>query len=123
MYKNNNVEAIRAIDRMIQTPEVSLKNKSEEMFSSMEKKSQGSAQDRTSLSNDDYGDLVEEASEALKHVSTELTFRIHEDTGRPIIKLVELGTDKVIREIPSEKMLDVLAGIWEWAGLIVDRRE
>lgn len=123
MYKNSNVEAIRAIDRIIQTPQVNFKNKSEEMFSSTGRQANYETQRNNSLREENYVDIVSEASEALKQVSTELTFRIHEDTGRPVIKLVELGTDEVIREIPPEKMLDILAGIWEWAGLIVDRRE
>lgn len=64
-----------------------------------------------------------EANDALETVNTQLVFKVHEGTGRPLIKLVESSTQEVIREIPPEKMLDVLAGIWEWAGLIVDRKE
>lgn len=117
IYTNNyNVEAIRAIDRMIQTPQVTLKNKKHEMFSSM-------GENYESNKKENYLELVEEASEALEQVNTSLTFRIHKGTGRPLIQLVELDTEEVIREIPPEKMLDVLAGIWEWAGLIVDRKE
>lgn len=123
MYVNNNVEAIRAIDRIIQTPKVDFEPKSEEMFSSTGKHVGYGSQPKNNLHKKSYFDIVEEASEALKQVSTELTFRVHEDTGRPVIKLVELGTDEVIREIPPEKMLDILAGIWEWAGLIIDRKE
>lgn len=64
-----------------------------------------------------------DASEAIAEINTSLHFRVHEGTGRPLIQLVETGTDNVVREIPPEKMLDIVAGIWEWAGLFVDRKE
>lgn len=122
MYTNiNNVETIRAIDRILQTPKVNLQTKSEEMFSKTEKRA--AFYDRPALLKADYEEMIEEASAALKAVNTELSFRMHEGTGRPFIQLVELETNEVIREIPPEKMLDILAGIWEWAGIIVDRKE
>lgn len=67
--------------------------------------------------------LASDASEAILVVNRELSFRVHEGTGRPFIQLIESETKEVIREIPSEKMLDVVAGIWEMVGLIVDRKE
>lgn len=75
------------------------------------------------FSQEHYKEIVEEASKALEVVNTELTFRMHEGTGRPVIQLVEVLTKEVIREIPPEKMLDIVAGIWEWAGLFIDRKE
>ncbi|WP_083432830.1 flagellar protein FlaG [Alkalibacterium sp. 20] len=48
---------------------------------------------------------------------------MHEGTGRTLVQLVERETNEVIREIPPEKMLDVIAGIWKWSGITVDRTE
>lgn len=120
MYQSNiNIDAIRTIDTIVQTPKVNY----QPTTSKMTYKEAQSFQDEKPLSLPDYQNLVEEASAALSVVNTELIFRVHEGTGRPIIQIVEQGTNNVVREIPPEKMLDVVAGIWEWAGLMVDRKE
>ncbi|MBN2258978.1 MAG: flagellar protein FlaG [Clostridiales bacterium] len=49
-------------------------------------------------------------------------FSIHEKTGTIMSKLVDTRTGDIIREIPSEKILDMISGIWEVAGLIVDEQ-
>ena len=49
-------------------------------------------------------------------------FGIHEKTNRIIIKLVDRDTQEVIKEIPPEKTLDLLAKRMELAGVLVDER-
>lgn len=51
-----------------------------------------------------------------------LQFDIHEDTGRTMVRVVDRETDEVIREIPPEEVLDVVARINEMLGLLVDER-
>lgn len=67
--------------------------------------------------------LVDEAQSVLQQANGQLTFKMHEGTGRILVQLVEKETKEVLREIPPEKMLDVIAGIWEWSGIVVDRKE
>jgi len=38
------------------------------------------------------------------------------------VKVLDSETNEVIREIPPEKILDMVAKMWELAGLIVDER-
>lgn len=54
--------------------------------------------------------------------NSEAIFGIHEGTNRVTIKLVDRNTKEVIRELPPEKTLDMIAKIWEMAGLMVDER-
>ena len=49
-------------------------------------------------------------------------FGIHEKTNRITIKLVDRDTQEVIKEIPPEKTLDLLAKRLELAGVMVDAR-
>ena len=51
-----------------------------------------------------------------------LSINIHEPTGRHIVTVYDSETNKAIREIPPEKVLDAHASILELAGLFVDRR-
>ena len=49
-------------------------------------------------------------------------FGYNEPTNRITIKIKDKETNEVIREIPSEKALEMLAKAWELAGLMVDER-
>ena len=49
-------------------------------------------------------------------------FGYHEKTHRVMIKLVDKNTDKTIREFPAEETLDMIAKVWELAGMFVDER-
>lgn len=57
-----------------------------------------------------------------KASNVEAEFGIHEKTNRITIKMVDKETKKVIKELPPEKMLDMVARIWEMAGLMVDEK-
>lgn len=54
--------------------------------------------------------------------NSEAVFGIHEDTNRVMIKIVDKSTKEVIKELPPEKTLDMIAKVWELAGLLVDER-
>lgn len=80
------------------------------------------------------GDKAEEketSSEAIKRAvadinkrsnGTEAVFGIHEKTNRLTIKIVDKKSREVIREVPAEKTLDIIAKVWEMAGLMVDEK-
>lgn len=57
-----------------------------------------------------------------KAMNSEAIFGIHEATNRVTIKIVDRTTKEVIKELPPEKTLDMLAKAWELAGLMVDER-
>ena len=54
--------------------------------------------------------------------NSEAIFGIHEETNRVTIKIVDKDTKKVIKELPPEKTLDMIAKVWELAGLMVDEK-
>ena len=64
--------------------------------------------------------VMEQAVASLPHSAAK--FGIHEKTNRIIIKLVDRDTQEVIKEIPPEKTLDLLAKRMELAGVLVDER-
>ena len=47
----------------------------------------------------------------------------HDKTNRVTIKIVDRDTKKVIKEFPPEKTLDMIAKVWELAGLLVDEKK
>ena len=54
--------------------------------------------------------------------NSELQFGIHEGTHRVTIKVIDRESKKVIKELPPEKTLDMIAKAWELAGIMVDER-
>ena len=54
--------------------------------------------------------------------NSEAIFGVHEQTNRVTIKIVDKQTKEVIREFPPEETLDMIAKIWEMAGLMVDEK-
>jgi flagellar protein FlaG len=39
-----------------------------------------------------------------------------------VIKIINTKTEEIIAEIPPEKILDMIAQLWEMAGLLVDKK-
>ncbi len=54
--------------------------------------------------------------------NSEAVFGIHEDTNRVTIKIVDKNTKEVLKELPPEKTLDMIAKVWELAGILIDER-
>ena len=54
--------------------------------------------------------------------NAEAKFGIHEKTNRITITLVDKETQEVIKEIPPEKSLDLVAKRMELAGVLVDEK-
>ncbi|UMZ74987.1 flagellar protein FlaG [Natranaerofaba carboxydovora] len=81
-----------------------------------------SAESRRSqlLEREDVEKLVDELREATKFVDKEFDYNIHEQTDRIWVEVVDRENEEVIREIPPEKILDIVAGIKEMVGLIID---
>lgn len=57
-----------------------------------------------------------------KATRTRCEFSVDEPTNRISIKVIDRATEEVIVEIPPEESLDVLAKIWELAGILVDEK-
>lgn len=67
-------------------------------------------------------EAIERANKAISLANRRLEYSIHEKTNEIIVKVINTETEEVIREIPPEKMLDMVACIWEMIGIIVDER-
>ncbi|MBO9542444.1 flagellar protein FlaG [bacterium] len=64
---------------------------------------------------------VGQVEQLMATVNESLRFKVHEDTNRTIITVVNQDTGEVLREIPSEKFLDLVAMFQkQLSGLLVD---
>lgn len=87
--------------------------------------------DRNEADSLTMSEIAEADAEKIKKVmegireqlpNAEAKFGIHEDTQRIMIKLVDKDTQKIIKEFPPEKVLDLLAKSLELAGVLVDEK-
>ncbi len=67
-------------------------------------------------------EAIEKANQGLMGINTSLEFRIHERTKQITVKIINNETKEIIKEIPSEKILDMVADMCERAGIFVDKR-
>jgi len=77
-------------------------------------------QEQQQVLNDQIKKAVERMNQSMSH--SEAIFGIHEKTNRVTIKIIDKDTKEVIKEIPPEKTLDMIAKAWELAGILVDER-
>jgi flagellar protein FlaG len=70
----------------------------------------------------EFVQTIEKANKRYEAYDKILQFSIHEDTNLIMIKIINTKTEEVIAEIPPEKILDMIAQLWEMAGLLVDKR-
>lgn len=67
--------------------------------------------------------LKKAAEEINRHLTnSEAVFGVHDRTNRITIKIVDKDTKEVLKEYPPEKTLDMIAKVWEMAGLMVDEK-
>jgi flagellar protein FlaG len=69
---------------------------------------------------DEVRESVKDVNEIVDKVKEGLSFQIHEDTEKIMVKVVDLNTDEVIKELPPEEMLDLQARIHEMVGILID---
>ena len=81
---------------------------------------QNPQQDQPSASAEAVKKAVEELNK--KMANSVAQFGIHEETNHITIKIVDKESRKVIKELPPEKTLDMIAKVWEMAGLLVDEK-
>lgn len=74
------------------------------------------------LAREDLEKAIKDANKLLFKDNSHFEFKMHERTNRIMVKLVDSETDEIIKEIPPEKILDLVASIWDLVGILVDER-
>ena len=64
---------------------------------------------------------VDLLNRTMEGYNAEIKFALHEKSGEYFVKVINTNDNTVIREIPSEKVLNMVAYFKEVLGLIVDK--
>lgn len=71
---------------------------------------------------DEIRESIKLSNRQLHVYDRKLDITIHEKTSEILVKIIDTRTDEVIREIPSEELLDSLAHRKEIAGILIDKQ-
>ena len=109
---------VKAADKIDQTTTVVENAKGKEQDNTSSNQSNDQQQQ---ITNEQIKKAVEKLNKSMISHS-EAVFGIHEATNRITIKIVDKDTKEVIKELPPEKTLDMIAKVWEMAGILVDEK-
>jgi flagellar protein FlaG len=97
----------------------SVEGKGEEAKQTEERKSaQQVAEQLKEISRDEVEQASSEISDFVQNIQRNLSFTVHVDTGKPIIKVTDSETDEVIRQIPTEEVLKLHQYIHDASGIL-----
>ncbi len=89
---------------------------------SQQQQAAGSRQAQVQQQSEQLKKAIAEMNRKINNSNEEAVFGVHEDTNRIMIKIMDKETKEVIKEFPPEKTLDMIARIWEMAGILVDEK-
>lgn len=67
-------------------------------------------------------EAVDKINKAAVIFDRSLRFQVHEATHRTMVSVIDTLSDKVIRQIPTEEVLDLVAKMNDYIGLIFDKK-
>ncbi|WP_379138038.1 flagellar protein FlaG [Paenibacillus sp. sgz500958] len=77
---------------------------------------------KVSIGQEQLIKAIDKAVKALEGPTTTLDISIHEKTHELMVKVLNKDTGELIREVPPEKTLDLVAKMMEIAGILIDER-
>jgi len=81
--------------------------------------------DRTAKTSADEAKLdkvVEDLNEFVQVIQRKLQFSVDEESGKTVVKVIDSETDQIIRQIPSEEILEMQNRLGEMNGLLFQTR-
>lgn len=77
---------------------------------------------QNALSTNDVDQAVQKINDTLQTLSQKLEFSVDKETDAFVVKVVDKETKEVIRQIPSEEMLNLAKALDKLQGLIIKDR-
>ncbi|WP_213608822.1 flagellar protein FlaG [Pseudoalteromonas sp.] len=65
--------------------------------------------------------VAQQLQEFMGEMNRSLQFQVDEDSGRDVIKVLDKNTGDIIKQYPSEEVLNMVSKLSETAGLLIDQ--
>lgn len=79
----------------------------------------GAKAPQAAASPDQLRDVMQQLEEAISTKAQGLRFSLDDESGKTIVKIIDETTDTVLRQIPSEEMLELAKSLDKMQGLLV----
>ena len=77
---------------------------------------------RNALTQEEMGQVTDNLNKFMAAIDTDLRFQMHEKLERLMVQVVSRKDQRVIKEIPSHELLDTLAAIRDYIGVLLDKK-
>lgn len=67
-------------------------------------------------------EALEQLNQTTEAIHVSLRFRLHEDSARFMVQVVDVNENQVIKEIPPEAVLNLVARIQDMIGLLINEK-
>lgn len=74
------------------------------------------------LSKKNVEEITDGLNDFMQSINTDLRFVLHQKTDQLMVQVVDLKTNKVLREAPPKELLDTLAKIRDLVGAFLDKK-
>lgn len=73
-------------------------------------------------SSKDVQDAVQSMNDFVGTINNSLKFSVDDETGKTIVKVMDIETKEVIKQIPSEEMIAIAKAVDQLKGLLVQQK-
>jgi len=73
------------------------------------------------LEREQLEQMAQQLQDFMGEMNRSLQFKVDEDSGRDVIKVLDKETGEVIKQYPSEEVLSLVSKLSETAGLLIDQ--
>lgn len=74
------------------------------------------------LSKEDVAAMSDALNKFMEQANCDIEFKYCQKLDRLTMQVVDRKTKEIIKEFPPKQMLDVLIGIKEWVGVLIDKK-
>lgn len=77
---------------------------------------------KVALGRDTLDNMTVEMNKFMQMANSDIQFKLHEGTKQLIVQVIDTKDQTVIKEFPPHEMLDMVAKIREYVGMLLDKR-
>lgn len=76
----------------------------------------------TPVAREQLDTAVKAVNAFIQPINNDLQFSIDEDTGKTVVKVIDINTKEIIKQFPSEEMLAIAKALDGLKGLLVQQK-
>lgn len=78
--------------------------------------------DKKQIGKDEATNITEQMNKFMQLVNSDIQFEMHEGTKQLMVRMVDSTDGTVLKEFPPHELLDTMARIREYVGLLLDKK-